>query len=281
MRHFVTILIIVNALNITALVSRNVRQTLASLSQKTSALCAGKVDVTLQTPESIEIMMEEVAQAISALLESENGSKLALVDVPLPVTGGTELDDWPGGVLQQYSVLQPMLKVSMKALNFSTTAINARDYLSKDDAVGIWGDKGITFVSFCTPEEIPILKERISWSGSSERVIIVNNKFFLDPLSKDESKKFLANAQIAYKLEQLNMRGPNALPCRGLLFRKFPGSFKAARRLDGGGYVVLAEYQELPDRATLETLFMEDSAVRDKNLSLQQRMMRMIPQLPA
>ena len=247
---------------------------------KSFSLYAGKGDVKLQTPESIEIMMEEAAEAISALVESEDGGNLALVDVPLPVTGGTELDDWPGGVLQQYSVIAPMLGVTMKALNFSSEAINARDYLNPEDAVGVWGDQGVTLACFCTPEQIPKLKEKLSWSGSSDVVVMVNNKFFLDPLSKDESKEFLDNAAIAYKLEQLNMRGPNALPCRGVLFRKYPGPFKAARRLDGGGYVVLAEYSEAPDRASLEDLFMEDSIERDKNLTMQQRMMRMIPQLP-
>ena len=57
----------------------------------------------------------------------------------------------------------------------------------------------------------------------------------------------------------------------------------AAMGLDGaaGGYVVLAKYDEAPSRKTLEDLFMEDSKERDKDLSFQQRIQRMIPQLPS
>lgn len=48
-------------------------------------------DQKLETPESIEAMMMEVATSVSSI--ASDSVKLALVDVPLPVTGGTELDD--------------------------------------------------------------------------------------------------------------------------------------------------------------------------------------------
>jgi hypothetical protein len=40
-------------------------------------------------------MMRDVARGIAAAQKAN--IPLVLVDVPLPVTGGTELDDWPGG----------------------------------------------------------------------------------------------------------------------------------------------------------------------------------------
>jgi hypothetical protein len=48
-----------------------------------------------KSPDTIAAMMIDVAKGIAAA--KENNVALALVDVPLPVTGGTELDDWPGG----------------------------------------------------------------------------------------------------------------------------------------------------------------------------------------
>jgi hypothetical protein len=44
------------------------------------------------------------------------------------------------------------------------------------------------------------------------------------------------------------MRGPGALPVRGILYRQYPNVFKAARRLDQGGYVLLNTYETKPSR---------------------------------
>ena len=232
----------------------------------------------LETPSTISDMMYRVAQGIKEA--KEKNIYLALVDIPLPVTGGTELDDWPGGIQQKYSVIRPMLAETMKCLNFSQTSIKESSFLYEEDAVGIWNDKGITIVSFPTTEQVDTLNERIRWRADGDIVCLFNQNFFLDPLSKDSSRDFLDKAEIVYKLEQLNMRGPGALPCRGVLFREFPGPFIAARRLDQGGYVILKEYLKEPSRQELETLFYEDSKERDKDLTIKQRIQRMIPQLP-
>lgn len=83
----------------------------------------------LKTPDTIFQMMNQIAKAIYNA-KSENISTM-LVDIPLPVTGGTELDDWPGGIKQKYSTLYPMLIETMKTLQFKQTEINKREYLGK------------------------------------------------------------------------------------------------------------------------------------------------------
>lgn len=108
---------------------------------------------------------------------------------------------------------------------------------------------------------------------------MINHQFFLDPLSKQDSKDFLASAVVAYQLENLNMRGPGALPVRGLVYRIYPYPFQVARRLDQGGYEVIAVYDEerLPAREELEKVFYVDSEVRDKNLSMIDRLKKQVP----
>ena len=109
-----------------------------------------------------------------------------------------------------------MLVETMKALNFTSTAIKKREYLrSKEtgedgdaDAVGIWSHEGIYICTFPTPEYIPAMIEYTKWADAKTIFIIVNQQFFLDPMSKEESKEFQKNAEIVYKLESLNMRGP-------------------------------------------------------------------------
>ena len=164
----------------------------------------------------------------------------------LLVTGGTELDDWPGGIKQKYSTLRPMLVESMKLLGFSKAVLESRKYLGdsygEEDAVGFWSDNGISICCFPTVETIPFLKEikqniqfqtdttaeisDDSMNKSSSILVIVNQQFFLDPLSDTDSQSFLSDINYGYLLETLNMKGPGALPVRGLLSRDYPNPYK-------------------------------------------------------
>lgn len=54
---------------------------------------------------------------------------------------------------------------------------------------------------------------------------------------------------------------------------------QAARRLDIGGYTVLKSFATKPIRSELDELFFEDSKIRDKDLSLMDRMRRLIPKI--
>lgn len=148
------------------------------------------------------------------------------------IKGGTELDDWPGGIKQKYATLYPMIAETMKALKFDPVEIRKREYLGgemgEDDAVGIWSDldQQICICCFPTPDTIPAIIEYKKWTNINSIFVIINQQFFLDPLSKDESKNFLSSAEIIYRLESLNMRGPGALPVRGILYRQYPNLFK-------------------------------------------------------
>ena len=68
--------------------------------------------------------------------------------MPLPITGATELDDWPGGIglKSWYETLRTMLQPTLKSLGFGAEEITTRRFMSlEDDAIAIWqrtGDDG-------------------------------------------------------------------------------------------------------------------------------------------
>ena len=229
--------------------------------------------------------MRHAAEAIKCA--RDDGVKVGLIDIPLPAIGATELDDWPGGIKQKYAVLLPILQETMSALGFPPSAATKREFLfspetgesGEDDAVGIWSHSGVYLCSFPTPEYIPSIQIYERWADAKSIFNVVNQQFFLDPMSKAESKTFLKEATVVYRLESLNMKGPGALPVRGVLYRQYPYRFKAARRLDGGGYVVLKTYDTLPTRDELETIFFEDSKERDRSLTFLDRLKKQIPRL--
>ena len=77
----------------------------------------------LKRPESIQAMMAEAGRSVIAYAkEGGDETKICSVEVPIPVTGGTELDDWPGGIRQKYSVLRSMTMEMMKVMNFGLKA---------------------------------------------------------------------------------------------------------------------------------------------------------------
>jgi hypothetical protein len=188
-------------------------------------------DAYVIAPSSIQVMMAEAGFAMSQARKV--GLPLGLVDVPLPVTGGTELDDWPGGIKQKYSVLRPMITVVMKSLEFPFEAYNCRNYLGKygeDDAVGLWEHGAYSICCFPTTDSIPDLNEILTNNAKyaltkasdtkqqgqqgggegedidmpaepdSKLLAIVNPQMFLDRLSSSSSKRFLESAEIIYQV---------------------------------------------------------------------------------
>lgn len=132
---------------------------LSSLSRKHLNIgklqCARNVDDILKTPVSMMAMMVEISEA--AIAARSSGVGVGFVDFPVPVTGGTELDEWPGdapksstaiasltisrlagGIKQKYSVLRPILIELMKLLNFTSVEYSARNYLGGENGEGVY-----------------------------------------------------------------------------------------------------------------------------------------------
>jgi len=149
---------------------------------------AGEQGEEVRAPESVAGMMQEVAVAIRA--GREEGLKRMLVDVPLPITGGTELDDWPGGIGQKYQTMRAMLEETMKELGFEREERETKEFVGiVDDAIGLWRSReGVAICCFPTPEVIGEL-EKICESCSC--LVVVNPQFFLDQFSAETAKKFL------------------------------------------------------------------------------------------
>jgi hypothetical protein len=89
----------------------------------------------------------------------------------------------------------------------------------------------------------------------------------------------LNEAEVAYLLEPLQAKAYGSIPysVRGLLYRRAPRPFLLARRLDEGGYVVLEEYRERPERKEIEDRLRDDSKQRDKSLSMAEKLKRLVP----
>ena len=114
----------------------------------------------------------------------------------------------------------------MQELSFSKEEIQCRNYIGEsgvDDAVGIWQDNGYTLICFPNLDSISVIKD----SGGSEITVFINEQTFYDQnlLVSSQVKNYLDSAVTSYCLRSLNLRGPGALPVRGILYRKYPENF--------------------------------------------------------
>ena len=243
----------------------------------------------LRKPESIQAMMMEAGRSVLAYAKEEgDATKICGVEVPIPVTGGTELDDWPGGIKQKYSVLRSMIIEMMKEMNFTTAEMETKNFLGQfgeDDAVGIWQSEEmkISVISFPNPDCINTIKNM--QRNENDVIVLVNQQFFSGQNFNEDTALFdfiNSKTEIVYQYEVQNQRGPGTppLPIRGLLYRKYPEDYIVTRKLDNGDQVILQQYKDkAPTRDQLEKLFFDDSEERDRDLSLIDRLKKQIPKI--
>jgi hypothetical protein len=118
----------------------------------------------------------------------------------------------------------------MQELSFSKEEIQCRNYIGEsgvDDAVGIWQDNGYTLICFPNLDSIRVIKDMQKLSGGTELTVLINEQTFYDQnlLVSSQVKNYLDSAVTSYYLRSLNLRGPGALPVRGILYRKYPENF--------------------------------------------------------
>ena len=243
----------------------------------------------LRKPESIQAMMMEAGRSVLAYAKEESDTtKICSVEVPIPVTGGTELDDWPGGIKQKFSVLRSMIIEMMKEMNFTTAEMETKNFLGQfgeDDAVGIWQceEMKISIISFPNPDCIKTIKNM--QRNENDVIVLVNQQFFSGQNFNEDTALFdfiNSKTEIVYQYEVQNQRGPGTppLPVRGLLYRKYPEDYIVTRKLDNGDQVILQQYKDrAPTRDQLEKLFFDDSEERDRDLSLIDRLKKQIPKI--
>lgn len=103
---------------------------------------------------------------LAALLLHDTRTTLSVSFVAC--TGGTELDDWPGGIKQKYLTMRPMVAEMLKVMGWSKDAIAQKNFIGyQDDAIGVWKSGDVAVCCFATPEVCHVIK---SWaSGNTKR----------------------------------------------------------------------------------------------------------------
>lgn len=160
---------------------------------------------------------ETVSQAVAACTRAwQAGVKRQRVELLLPLIGATDLDDWPGGIRQQFKAAQPMVEEllrELKKLPGLEGPLSAR-ILDDGDAVAAWEGKSLAAVLFPTAETLGEVR-KIAEARGDGLVLIVNPQWRTEgnvvsdlgilPWVRKANEELVGSFQEAYVLRQLRM----------------------------------------------------------------------------
>jgi hypothetical protein len=70
----------------------------------------------LPVPAKPDDQVTQAAAAITAAWAEGSGLRRQRIELLLPLIGATDLDDWPGGIRQQFKAIQPMVEGILRSV---------------------------------------------------------------------------------------------------------------------------------------------------------------------
>eukprot|EP00741_Cyanophora_paradoxa_P018670 tig00021073_g18020.t1 len=206
-------------------------------------------------PSTLDQTIAQAKKALRADLDA--GATRLLVDVPLPLIGKTDLDDWPGGIGQQFIALAPIQKQLASAL--SDGEPEEKGYLDKADSVYVWnyGEKGI-MVSFASSETIKKFKQYVD-ENCADRPVIVLNRMWRDEdfgFGSGDARAFVGQFAPCYAFRTVQIKTGITSSVQGALQYTSAAKWQVFRvGEDGSGEQLASGLEARPMGRDLEAYF--------------------------
>ncbi|MCO5613011.1 hypothetical protein L7F22_067284 [Adiantum nelumboides] len=120
---------------------------------------------------------ESIEQALSACNQARRDGLTRLqLELLLPLIGATDLDDWPGGIQQQFKAARPVVSSLLGGLierDSSAEKNDVNSYIADDgDAVGVWESEKVVIILF--PNAECLEKVKTLDSNNNRLLLLVN-----------------------------------------------------------------------------------------------------------
>lgn len=168
---------------------------------------------------SVPLTVEEsIEQAVSACKQARRDGLTRLqLELLLPLIGATDLDDWPGGIQQQFKAATPVVSTLLEGL-IDTQELaqenTTKTYILDDgDAVGVWESEKVVLVLFPNADCLEKVKTLDNESG--RLLLLVNPQWqggqvisdFGFGAQRKQREEFVTRFNIVYYLKQLRILG--------------------------------------------------------------------------
>lgn len=194
-----------------------------------------------------------IRQAETAIATAfRDGVVRQMVELPLPLTGATELDDWPGGIQQQFKVARPMVEQLLGSVSRSLQMDGEfkGKVLDDGDAVAAWTNGSVEAVLFPTGDTLNAIEKR---AENKELVLLVNPQWRTGQVISDfgffgrrRKEEFVATFETVYSVTSKRAAG------RYIWVRQTQAEGSHLFVDDNGQAVFVEQYDAVPEYKVLE-----------------------------
>eukprot|EP00467_Chlorarachnion_reptans_P010296 CAMPEP_0114510412 /NCGR_PEP_ID=MMETSP0109-20121206/13773_1 /TAXON_ID=29199 /ORGANISM="Chlorarachnion reptans, Strain CCCM449" /LENGTH=249 /DNA_ID=CAMNT_0001689717 /DNA_START=488 /DNA_END=1237 /DNA_ORIENTATION=- len=176
-------------------------------------------EYTGNVPDGPETTSRQALEAIKRGIA--DGQMFQRIELMLPLIGATDLDDWPGGIRQQFKAASPMCESILKGLRAHLRFAGgfSPKILDEGDATVAWESEMVTAILFPTAESIDYISKATTAKGDDHVVILINpqwnkggSNFISDfgwGASKAKAEKLIDSFEYIYSFEQRKQGGAN------------------------------------------------------------------------
>ncbi|GAX83781.1 hypothetical protein CEUSTIGMA_g11206.t1 [Chlamydomonas eustigma] len=194
------------------------RRTTVALNANAAEKLSDNSTNQIPVPSSASQQTAQSAAAIQAAYK--DGMRRQHVELLLPLIGATDLDDWPGGIRQQFKAAQPLVEYILRTVKQSEGLQGplATAIWDQGDAVAAWTNTRLAAVLFPTAATMDKLKALVKKDGGPELLIVINPQWETKGLMfgqsdfgfgpwRAESEALVASLEPSYQFKQLRVYG--------------------------------------------------------------------------
>ncbi|KAI5072320.1 hypothetical protein GOP47_0012426 [Adiantum capillus-veneris] len=203
---------------------------------------------------------ESIEQALSACKQARRDGLTRLqLELLLPLIGATDLDDWPGGIQQQFKAATPVVSSLLGGLIKTENPADKNDidsYIIDDaDAVGVWESEKVVLILF--PNAECLEKVKTLDDDNNRLLLLVNPQWqggqvisdFGFGAQRKVREEFIATFSTVYYLKQLRILGEDVR-----VMKCYPGNWQVFVVDSMGGSDCIAVEEEKPSYKKLQEL---------------------------
>eukprot|EP00252_Welwitschia_mirabilis_P003326 TRINITY_DN13409_c0_g1_i1.p1 TRINITY_DN13409_c0_g1~~TRINITY_DN13409_c0_g1_i1.p1 ORF type:complete len:244 (+),score=55.62 TRINITY_DN13409_c0_g1_i1:55-786(+) len=162
--------------------ARPIRSTLVhfcSTEQSSHVACKAYQRTETSFPVTLEQSIDQAKFACKYAIR--DGLTQLQLELLLPLIGATDLDDWPGGIQQQFKAAIPVVSSLLSGLieeeNFRNNDSFHKYFLDEGDATGVWENEKVALVLFPTAESLVAIE---NLATAKDRPLILLNPQWQD-----------------------------------------------------------------------------------------------------
>eukprot|EP00892_Ulva_mutabilis_P009903 jgi/Ulvmu1/7285/UM035_0073.1 len=217
-----------------------------------AARCASSVsaDEVQGLPSGPEATVRQASMAVA--LGRSKGVKRQILELPWPLSGASELDDWPGGIMQEYNTAKPIVEQLLRSVGKDMELKTPFTFkiLDDSDAVVAWQQDSLLAVLFATGDTV---REIEKMASGKDTVVLINPQWRGGQVISDfglffrkQKEEFVATFTPVYSVT------PKRVSERNIWVRSTLEGSQAFAEKDGEASLV-AQFPGIPEYSEVES----------------------------